>query len=1000
MPAKMGHHYPGIGMSTGRADEIWHAFLPPFEKRLAAVLVAFYFALGLGPSQAACTAELSTVQASRDPALCAALYETVRKPGALSLDRYEERLGQYLRNFCYRDTDGGWRSDKRMRATGPFTTLERDGVVTGHDFGTHSPVVVWYSPDMLAWLEKNRAMEGDADPEPPVPDGAILVKEMYPAPASACADADVAKLMPNGAAIMVRDSATALDGWFWGWFGWDKWAVDWPAPASSPYPNMGFGQYCVNCHASARANQTFSSLRNIKGEPGEPLTYLSQNEVETLSEVGPHQNVAQPVPVSPLPAPASKDGAESFRKVLGLEGIDVPELLHIKALPPATYDNVWARPKGHPLNDFVTSNQCLGCHDAGSTGLQFDMTERQSDGHLVNLSPFGTWRSSPMGMAGRDPIFFAQLASETDRFHPESSPLVQDTCLGCHGILGQRAFETTSKTTSGVCRPMSRAMLDATPFPGESPVAALADYAGLARDGVSCVACHRAVFGAEAARVHNDPQNACLDARRTFLTPGLTGFAATFTGSFDMGAGDVLKGPFKQPRELPMKHALGMAPAYDANIGNSELCGSCHTVHLPILDQGRVTGHTYEQTTYAEWAFSDYRTGTSPDQPLPLGPGAKAQSCQGCHMPSTDAVGHPVSSKIASIQELSSFPATENVMAAADIDLPSRAPYARHTLVGLNLVFVKMAQLFPALLGIPKQDPMLANKGEDSLVTTERAMRDQASHTATVAITDVVTHEGRVDATVVVTNHAGHKFPSGVGFRRAFVEFIMRDAGGRILWSSGQTNQAGVLLDGNGNPLDGELWWRPDCSARIDPDKQVHQPHYETIRQRDQVQIYEDLAASAGGSDGALCTKETPTGPLTTSFLSRCVKVKDNRILPSGFLSLDDRSRIAAALGADKDLAEESGAAAVGDDPDYRQGGGDTLHYVVALDDLSGRPASVEAALYYQATPPYYLQDRACTSGSQDTKRLMFMTTNLGNEASAASVWKLKIATSGPVAVR
>jgi hypothetical protein len=56
--------------------------------------------------------------------------------------------------------------------------------------------------------------------------------------------------------------------------------------------------------------------------------------------------------------------------------------------------------------------------------------------------------------------------------------------------------------------------------------------------------------------------------------------------------------------------------------------------------------------------------------------------------------------------------------------------------------------------------------------------------------------------------------------------------------------------------------------------------------------------------------------------------------------------------------------------------------------------------LYYQATPPYYLQDRACTSGSQDTKRLMFMTTNLGNEASAASVWKLKIATSGPVAVR
>jgi hypothetical protein len=64
---------------------------------------------------------------------------------------------------------------------------------------------------------------------------------------------------------------------------------------------------------------------------------------------------------------------------------------------------------------------------------------------------------------------------------------------------------------------------------------------------------------------------------------------------------------------------------------------------------------------------------------------------------------------------------------------------------------------------------------------------------------------------------------------------------------------------------------------------------------------------------------------------------------------------------------------------------------------LSGYPASVEAALYYQATPPYYLQDRACTSDSQDTKRFIFMTTNLGSEASA---WKLKIATSGPVAVQ
>ena len=69
------------------------------------------------------------------------------------------------------------------------------------------------------------------------------------------------------------------DGWFWGWFGWkeNSWAPSWPAQADNPYPNMGFGLYCTNCHSSARDNQTFASLRNIAGEPGEPLVFLSHD---------------------------------------------------------------------------------------------------------------------------------------------------------------------------------------------------------------------------------------------------------------------------------------------------------------------------------------------------------------------------------------------------------------------------------------------------------------------------------------------------------------------------------------------------------------------------------------------------------------------------------------------------------------------------------------------------------------------------------------------------
>ena len=40
---------------------------------------------------------------------------------------------------------------------------------------------------------------------------------------------------------------------------------------------MGFGQYCTNCHASAENNHTFAALKNIKGEVGDPLVFLSQN---------------------------------------------------------------------------------------------------------------------------------------------------------------------------------------------------------------------------------------------------------------------------------------------------------------------------------------------------------------------------------------------------------------------------------------------------------------------------------------------------------------------------------------------------------------------------------------------------------------------------------------------------------------------------------------------------------------------------------------------------
>jgi hypothetical protein len=968
-----------------------------FSRRSAPLWLACGLASWLASVAAAaadCSADMKTPQQPPATDYCQKLEDAVRHPSDLPLDQYEAKLGDYLRNYCHRGA--GWTPDKRLRDTGPYVGTIVDGKWVGKYYGTHAPVWVWYSREMIEWLRRNRpdGAETIANPEP-LPEGAMMVKEMFPAPAAACVDVAPINLQPtSGAAVMVRDTKAALDGWFWGWFGWggpDVWAPDWPAAAGNPYPNMGFGQYCTNCHASAKDHQTFATLKNIRGERGEPLVYLSQN---FFSYTPP-----PPPPAAPKPAP-TYDAA--FVQHLSWPWSPRPTPDSVKKLPSQTYDNVWMPGQGpSPASQFVTSDQCIGCHDAGGTGLQFDMTKIDRDGKLLlNHSPYATWRTSPMGMAGRDPVFLAQLASEAENFHKDWSDEVQNTCFGCHGIMGQRQFSIDSHAVNKSCPPFLRPQVDAIPYQSKDPAAA--KYGALARDGISCTTCHRMALGsADSDKVRDQPQNACVAERQALLNPGLKGFAATFTGSFWLAPADVLYGPFAEPKKTPMKHALGVSPEPHPQITNAALCGSCHVVHLPVLRGAETVGQAYEQTTFAEWAFSGYRTGEGPDGPLPLGAGAQPQSCQACHMPSRDAHGQPDRSKIAGIQELTNYPQTENVLPAEEIDLRVREGFAKHTLVGLNLFFVKMAQQFPDVLGIRTRDPMLTAKGLDPVLLTERKLAEQAAEgTADIAITGVTKADGALEARVTVTNKTGHKFPSGVGFRRAFIAFEVLGADGKSLWSSGRTNPAGMLVDRESQPIEGELWWTSDCAQRIAPEKRAHQPHYQVVTREDQAQIYQELVSTPPKDVKPVCGPgATPQGELTTSFLSICAKVKDNRILPQGFLPLSDRERIAAALSAGPDLAKESGPEEVDGDPDYVTGGSDALIYRVPLAALSGTPASVRATLYYQATPPYFLQDRFCTSQSEDTRRLYFVAGNLDLAGTPAASWKLELVTTGPVAV-
>ena len=238
---------------------------------------------------------------------------------------------------------------------------------------------------------------------------------------------------------------------------------------------------------------------------------------------------------------------------------------------------------------------------------------------------------------------------------------------------------------------------------------------------------------------------------------------------------------------------------------------------------------------------------------------------------------------------------------------------------------------------------MSRSVGVAPLTTTFNSMIQQAdTGTAKVSVTKVRTTADRLIADVQVERMVGHKFPSGVGFRRAFLVFEVLDANGHDLWVSGRATPTGVLVGPGGKPIPGEFMWQSECQPMTG--EQGFQPHYETITRQDQVQIYQELV-------------KDPQGRFTTSFLSLADVVKDNRLLPRGWTPSVELAK-SEGLGSPKLSAEDlvhhvlpdlpDGHGGHVNDPWYEPksegglgGGGDALTYSIPLADLMGaQPAT------------------------------------------------------------
>jgi Cytochrome P460 len=902
--------------------------------------------------------------------------------------KFEKQVLQYLQTYKYRNL--GWCVDKGVRDTGPF--------VNSTYYGTHLAVRIYYSPEVMTWLRNGR--------RGPIADGAVILKEHYRPPAVRYKDKTDADLRPTDWTFMIKDKAASHDGWFWGEV-WDK--MEFPSPqhpnVALQYPNSGFGLYCVRCHASAEREQTFSALNNINGYPGGYLTFrvddtwripangvpgpagppsLQQRQERELLVTGSEHELNQLESENPPPAHFFQPlhvPDNAFSRFFVLPGASDGE--GFPYFPFEPLDHIVEGPKG--LGEpklFVTSDQCQSCHSGlptGPYGPNMFIAKGPNgfngspslQGTGINVSPYGEWRWSPMGLAGRDPIFFAQFESEIalldlDKLEPKDRDTrkqqVTDTCFSCHGAMGKRQFYLDHHGDQHFQEEFVFDTKDGANF----------KYGALARDGISCAICHHIVEN---------------------KTPGLEYFLEhSINGEFELGKPDEMTGPFKDDviATYPMDTSIGVKPKFNAYITSARLCGSCHTINLPVVDEPPIgpispqTIHSVEQNTYLEWVNSQYQNEFPPVS-------SNAKTCQDCHMPGgyTNAANNisvpQIQTRIASVED-DSYPAAEHSAPLDKLRVRYRdTGFGRHELVGINAFLLEMFNQFSWVMGVRTTDYM-SGATNDLPNAIDNMVQQAQSSTARVEVTTdglSIAAPGAptvMTARVKVANLAGHRFPSGVGFRRAFIELVVKDASGKVVWGSGRTNELGVIVGSDGKtPLPTEFFER-DANG-----EQQYQKHYDEqnpITFEQQVQIYEELNRDAQGD-------------FTTSFLRRDKEVKDNRLLPIGWTEHGPCSIPEHFLEATYPKGRAK------DDPNYRNGKGiSVVKYQIPLPPgLDLKTATVTATLYYQSIPPYYLADRFRIGGNRpNTKRLYYLTSNLDWRDTPFANWRLMIASaSAPV---
>jgi len=457
----------------------------------------------------------------------------------------------------------------------------------------------------------------------------------------------------------------------------------------------------------------------------------------------------------------------------------------------------------------------------GSSGPDFLLPGTQPDRQRSELQPavdcdichsaeiYDRWRGSLMSQAGRDPLLWAALhVAEID------VPGSGEYCLRCHTPRGWLQERGRLSTGAGL---------------------QMEDI----HNGVTCAMCHRMV----------DPlpnpadESAALDAaiRSGLANPLPSGFVGSAAAIVDPA--DHRRGPFS------FNLALAYHPAYrTAFLGQDQeavtqarMCGTCHNVYNPVLtwDDGRqqfwpntmgaaapsfARDYLFPvETTYDEWLSSDFASGgVIVPGFTTYKPGGVVETCQDCHMPR--AIGTAADTAFNPVRR----------------DCQTNGCLPVHTFVGGNAWVPQLLQNTDWRLNASGDKAYLNN----TVLEAQAMLRRAAS--LEISLAD---HDTYKTARVRVTNHSGHKLPTGYAEgRQMWLHLQAFDAAGHLVYQSGAYD-----------PLGGQLLYDPA------------------------LKVYEVKQGVTSELAGQL---QLPAGE-TFHFVLNNTVVKDNRIPPAGVTRLE-----------------------------------------------------------------------------------------------------------------